>query len=424
VCPTPHNIASVKALDDLYSVHPTQAANLIRQLQYHAFLVEDHYLHFFFLGAPDFIMGPNANPAERNILGVIARFGTDITRQIIDVRKKCRDILRLIGGKAPHPEGGLPGGVARGIDEAERAVIRKTADETVDFALFALNLFKENVLENQKYVELIKGDDYHIDTYYMGTVDEQNRVNFYDGKLRVVDTKGKQFALFDPADYADHIAEWVEPWTFIKLNYLKQLGWNGLVDGEGTSLYRVGPLARLNAAEGMATPLAQKEYEDMFEILGGKPGHKTLAYHWARLIEALQAAEEMKMISDNPTLCSKDIRNMNMNLKRVGVGCVEAARGTLIHRYETDEDGLLTSVDLIVATQHNAAPICASVRKAAKAFVKGPDVQEGMLNMVEMSFRAYDPCLGCATHALNGPNGVEMNIRDHNKNLIKTSKLY
>jgi F420-non-reducing hydrogenase large subunit len=245
VCPTPHNMAATKALDDLYSVSPTPAAILVRQLHYNAFIVEDHFLHFFFLGAPDFIVGPQGDPAERNILGVIARFGLDISRQVIDIRKKCRDIIRLVGGKAPHPEGGLPGGVPRGIEESERAVIRKTADQAVDFALFALKLFKSKVLADKDNLDLIFSPEYNLNTYYMGQVDEQNRLSFYEGKLRIVDPKGKQFALFDANEYLEHIGEWVEPWTYIKLNHLKRIGWNGLNENAETSLYRVGPLARL-----------------------------------------------------------------------------------------------------------------------------------------------------------------------------------
>jgi F420-non-reducing hydrogenase large subunit len=242
----------------------------------------------------------------------------------------------------------------------------------------------------------------------------------YDGKIRVVDYKGKEFVIFDPAEYTEHLAEWVEPWTYIRLSYLKKIGWNGLKDGPGTSLYRVGPLARLNVAEGMATPLAQKESEFMFNALGGKPASNTLAYHWARLIEALQAAETMQRIANDPLLTSKDIRNMNLKLKKSGIGCVEAARGTLIHHYETDDRGMLTKANLIVATQHNAAPICLSVKKAAQEFVKGLNVKEGMLNMVEMAFRAYDPCLACATHSLPGDMRLEIKIRNVNREIINT----
>ncbi|HEX7363661.1 MAG TPA: Ni/Fe hydrogenase subunit alpha [Dehalococcoidia bacterium] len=420
VCPTPHNMASVKALDDLYSVEPTPTAKLIRNLHYNAFMVEDHLLHFFILSAPDFVLGPNANPAERNILGVVGKVGLEIGGKVIETRKRCREIIRYIGSKPPHPEGGLPGGVSRGVTEEDRKWMRDTADFTVEFCQFALELFKQTVLDNKTYLNLVLNDAYKLNTYYMGMVDDSNRVNFYEGKLRVVDPKGAEYALFDCHDYASHMGEWVEPWTYIRLTHLRKVGWNGLNDDAGTSLYRVGPLARLNVAESMYTPLAQKEYEAMFDILGGKPSHHTLAYHWARLIEALQAAEHMQRIVNDPLLTSKDIRNMNLKLGKVGIGCVEAARGTLIHHYEADDEGRTTKVNLIVATQHNAAPICLSVKKAAKAFVKGPEVKEGLLNMVEMAFRAYDPCLGCATHALPGKMPLTVNIREPNGNLIRT----
>ena len=420
VCPTPHNMASVKALDDLFGVEPTPTAKLIRGLHYNAFMVEDHLLHFFILAGPDFVLGPNANPAERNILGVVNKVGLEIGGKVIEVRKRCREIIRYIASKPPHPEGGLPGGVSRGITEEDRKWMRDTADFSVEFTQFALELFKQVVLDNKEYLNLVLNDAYKLNTYYMGLVDENKRVNFYEGKLRVVNPKGEEYALFDYHDYINHIGEWVEPWTYIRLTHLRKVGWNGLNDDKATSLYRVGPLARLNAAESMYTPLAQKEYEAMFDILGGKPSHHTLAYHWARLIEALQAAEHMQRIVNDPLLTSKDIRNMNLKLGKVGIGCVEAARGTLIHHYEADDEGKTTKVNLIVATQHNAAPICLSVKKAATEFIKGPDVKEGLLNMVEMAFRAYDPCLGCATHALPGNMPLTVNIRDQYGNLIRT----
>jgi len=420
VCPSPHNMASTKALDDLYSVEPTPTAKLIRQLHYNAFYVEDHYVHFFFLAAPDFVLGPDSDPALRNIVGVVKKVGMDIGGKVIDVRKRCREIIKLIASKPCHPEGGLPGGVPRGITEEERKWIKETADFSVEFARFALELFKQVVLDNKEYLKLVLSDAYKLNTYYMGLVDESKRVNFYEGKLRVINPSGNEYALFDYRDYISHIGEWVEPWTYIKLTHLKKIGWNGLNEGEGTSLYRVGPLARLNVADGMLTPLAQKEYESMFDTLGGKPSHHTLAFHWARLIEALQAAEHMQRIADDPLLTSKDIRNMDLKLKRRGIGCVEAARGTLIHHYETDDRGIITKVNLIVATQHNAAPICLSVKKAAQAFVKGPEVKEGLLNMVEMAFRAYDPCLACATHNLPGEMPLTVDIRDKQGNLIRS----
>jgi len=422
VCPSAHHMAATKALDDLYSVEPTPAARLIRELEFNAFYIEDHYIHFFFLAAPDFIVGPDADPKERNILGVIGKVGKEIAHKVIEVRKRNRDIIRHIFSKAPHPEGGLPGGVPRGFTEEDRKWVKETANFSLEFAQFAIQLFKDAVLSNKAYVDLILNDAYSLKTYYMALVDDLNRTTFYDGTVRVVDQKGKEYTKFHPRDYDKFIGEWVEPWTYIRLNHLKPLGWHGLKDGEGTSLYRVAPLARLNVGDSMLTPLAHKEAEILFDTLGGKPAHQTLATHWARLICALQAAENNVEIANNPLLTSKDIRNMNLKLRNKGVGCVEAPRGTLFHHYETDDNGILTRANLIVATQNNAAPICLSVKKAAKAFVKGPDVKEGFLNMVEMAFRAYDPCLSCATHSMPGTLPMTVNIHDHEGALIRQIK--
>ncbi len=419
VCPTPHNMASTKALDYIYGVAPTPAAKLIRQLQYNANFIEDHYIHFFFLAAPDFVVGPDANPAERNILGVISKVGLDIGKKVIEVRKKTREIIKLVASKPAHPEGGLPGGVSRGIKQEERKGIMETANMCVDFARFALQLFKDVVLKNKAYLDLILSDAYNLKTYYMGLVDENKKVNFYEGRLRVIDPNGKEVAFFHPNDYIDYIGEWVEPWTYIRLTHLRKLGWNGLIEGDNTSLYRVGPLGRFNVSEGMATPLAQEEYEEMINTLG-KPAHHTLAYHWARLIEALQAAEDLQRISVDPLLTSNDLRNMNFQFTGKGIGCVEACRGTLIHHYETDDHGLITKVNLIVATQNNAASMALSVKKAAQNFIKGGEVKEGLLNMAEMAFRAYDPCLGCATHTLPGKMPLIINIYDNKHNVVKT----
>ena len=419
VCPSAHHMAATKALDELYGVEPTPAARLIRELEYNAFYIEDHYVHFFFLAAPDFIVGPDADPKERNILGVIGKVGEEIGLKVIEVRKRNRDIIRHIFSKAPHPEGGLPGGVPKGITEQDHPWIKETADFSLEFAKFAIQLFKDAVLANKYYVDLIMNEAYKLKTYYMALVDDQNRSTFYDGKVRVVDPDGKEYAKFDGRDYEQYIGEWVEPWTYIRLTHLKPLGWHGLKEGEGTSLYRVAPLARLNVADAMSTPLAQKEAEFMFDVLGGKPAHHTLATHWARLICALQAAERNVIVANEPQLTSKDIRNMNFKLQKKGVGVVEAPRGTLFHHYETDDEGILTMVNLIVATQNNAAPICLSVKKAAQEFVRGPDVKEGFLNMVEMAFRAYDPCLSCATHSLPGTMPLTVKIRDCNGEVIR-----
>lgn len=420
VCPSAHHMAATKALDKVFGVEPTYTAKLIRQLEYNAFLVEDHYIHFFFLAAPDFVLGPDADPKERNILGLIDRLGKDIGQKVVDIRKRNRKIIQHLFSKPAHPEGGIPGGVPKGLTEEDRRWIRETVELTLEFARYAVGLFKDLVLKNKEYLDLIRSEAYTLKTCYMALVDEDDKVSFYDGRVKIIDPNGNTYALFDPSEYLEHIAEHVEPWSYVKFTYLKKKGWQGLKVGDETSLYRVGPLARINVAQGMATPLAQKEYEEMIDVLEGKPIHNTLAMHWARLICALQAAEQNQRIVNDPLLTSKDIRDMNLRLRREGVGCVEAPRGVLIHHYKTDENALLTMVNLIVATQHNAGPICASIRDAAKAFIKGGQVKEGLLNRVEMAFRAYDPCLACATHALPGRIPLRINIRDKDHHILHT----
>jgi F420-non-reducing hydrogenase large subunit len=253
----------------------------------------------------------------------------------------------------------------------------------------------------------------------MGTVDKNNKVNFYDGKVRVVTPNGEEFLKFEPKDYLNHIAEGVEEWTYVKFPYLKKVGWKGFVDGPENGAYRVGPLGRLNASDGMTTPLAQEEYEVMYKTLGGKPVHSTLAFHWARLIELLYATERTLELSKDPEITSKDIRNKPGEPKE-GVGIVEAARGTLIHHYVLDENALVKDVNLIVATTNNAPAINMSIRDAAKGLIHGDKVDQGVLNMVEMAFRAYDPCFGCATHYAIGQMPLTINIYDHAKKLLRT----
>jgi len=421
VCPVAHHFASTKALDAAFHVEPPPAAKKLRELMYSGYYIYDHILHFYFLGGPDFVVGPDAPPAERNILGVIQKVGVDIAKEVIKHRAYGQKMTAILGGKATHPTCGLPGGISKGLTEEERQDMEQMARASVDFAKFSLKLFDDVVLKNKTYVDLIVSSPYTLKTYYMGTVDQNNRVNFYDGKVRVVDQQNREFVKFAPSDYLDVIEERVEPWTYTKLTYLKTVGWKGLVDGATSGVYRVGPLGRLNASEGMATPLAQQEYERMYETLGGKPVHSTLAFHWARLIELLYAAERAVELSTDEEITSTDLRNA-VGPPGEGVGIVEAARGTLIHHYQLDDDALVKRVNLIVATTNNASAICMSIRDAAKGLIHGGVVNQGLLNRVEMAFRAYDPCWACATHLAIGQMPLEVRIYDHNKNLLKTMR--
>jgi F420-non-reducing hydrogenase large subunit len=419
VCPTAHHMASAKALDDLFKVEPPPAAKKIRELMYNAFQAEDHILHFYFLGGPDFVVGPQAPAGERNVLGVIAKAGLETGQKVIQMRKGMRNIMRIIGGKPVMPSCALPGGVSKGINEEERQRIIEAGEYAVEFCKLSLQIFDDIVLKNKDYVDLITGDVYSHRTYYMGMVDDNNRVNFYDGKIRVVGPDGKEFAKFRSQDYLDHIREHVEPWTYVRFSFLKKLGWKGFIDGEESGVFRVAPLARLNASEGMATPLAQEAYQRLFSVLGTKPVHSTLAFHWARLVEALYASERVLELARDPEITSPDIVNLPTQTPREGVGIVEAPRGTLIHHYQTDDKGILTKVNLIVATQNNSAAINMSVEKAAKALIKNGEVPDGILNMIEMAFRAYDPCHACATHSLPGGMPLEVKVYDAQGGLLK-----
>ena len=424
VCPTAHHMAGAKTLDDLYKVQPTPAGRAIRELVYHAFMFEDHALHFYFLGAPDFVVGPDAPKAQRNILGVIGKVGVEAGKKVIAARKAARDLISLAGGKVIHPVLGLPGGVAKALKAEDQARAKEVAEQTVEFAEFSLQLFNDVVLSNQQYVDLILSDAYTHRTYYMGLVDENNQVSFYDGQLRVVDPDGKEFLKFPGRDYLKHVAEHVEPWSYIKFCYLKDVGWKGFEEGPQSGVYAVAPLARLNAADGMPTPKAQAQYERFYETLGGKPVHQTLAMHWARLIEMLSAAETMQEVAARPELIDPDVRNIPTETPVEGIAVIEAPRGTLFHHYRTDERGVITAANLIVGTQNNAARIAMSVDKAAKGMIKNGHVDDGILNKVEMAFRAYDPCFGCATHSLSGQMPLEARILDPEGRIVQRLTQY
>ena len=413
VCPSAHHMASTKAVDAVFHVDPPPVAKKVRELYYCAHMCHSHIAHFYALAAPDFVLGPTSDPAQRNILGLIAKVGVDIGLQVIKTRSDAQYIQEVIGGKATHSVCGLPGGVSKAITEEERADFEDKAKSMVEFGKFSLKLFNDVVLSNKEYVDIILGDIYFMTSYYMGMVDANNKVNFYDGDIRVVDPEGKELVKFKVADYLDIIAEHTEPWTYLKFPFLKKIGWKGLVDGMDSGVYRVAPLARLNTADGMATPLAQAEYERMYSTLGGKPAHHTLANHWARLIELQYAAERLLELCQDNEITDPNVRTIPTATPTEGVGVVEAPRGTLYHHYQTDANGMVEKVNLIVATGNNNAAMCISIKKAAQGLIKaGKVVNEGILNMIEMAYRAYDPCIACATHSLPGQMPLEVVIYD------------
>jgi F420-non-reducing hydrogenase large subunit len=410
VCPEAHHVAAAKALDQVFGVEAPRAAHLLRELLYMAFVVTDHTTHFYALGGPDIIVGPDAPAAERNLLGVIAKLGLERGREILAARGRNHEILEWLGGRKVHPAAGVPGGWSTTLSEERRLRIVEFGKQNVAFAIQSIRLLQSLIEERAELAEMLRGETYTHRTYAMGTVDANNRLNFYDGTLRVITPDGREFSRFQARDYLAHIVERVEPWSYMKFPYLKAVGWRGFEEGAASGVYVAGPLARLNVSDSLATPLANQEFERYFDWFGKRrvdgrfqPVHNRMATHWARLIESLYASERMVELAQDPEITSDHIRNMPGQIAGFGVGQVEAPRGTLIHHYETDGRGILTRVNMIVGTTNNHAPMAMSIRRAAQAHIRaGRVVEDGMLNRIEMAFRLYDPCLSCATHSLPG----------------------
>ena len=406
VCPEAHHMAAAKALDDAFNVEPPETAKLLRELLYNAYMFYDHCLHLYYLGGIDVLLG-DVPKEERNVIGLIKKFGMEIGKEVVKHRRYAMEIVKMLGGREIHPVAAIPGGVSKGIGEDERKEIEEKAKSCIEFAKTSLSIFKE-VFESKRWNELLGLDS--LQTYYMGLVDKNNHVNYYDGDIRIVTPSGKEFAKIKAKDILNHIEEHVEEWTYVKFPYLKKVGWKGFVDGEKSGIYRVGPLARLNAADGMNTKEAMKEFEEF-----KKDGvvHETFAFYHARLIEMLNAAERMYDLARHNAITGTDIRAMP-NEPDEGIGVVEAARGVLIHHYKLNSHGIVEEANLIVATTNNNAAINMSVANAAKKVIKKGKVDDIILNKVESAFRCYDPCLACASHAL-GDTPLVVNIYRGNK---------
>ncbi|MEO0130463.1 MAG: Ni/Fe hydrogenase subunit alpha [candidate division WOR-3 bacterium] len=400
VCPVAHHFAATKALDSAYNCEVPIKAKKLRELMYCGYIIYDHILHFYFLGGPDFLVGKDAPKEKRNIIGVIEKYGEQVGMEVIKHRAYGQKITEVIGGKATHPVCGIPGGVTKGISEEERKEIEEMAKSCVQFSLFTLEIFKKNILEN--YQDLFFNKNFDLELYNMGLVDDDKCLNFYDGKVRVTAPDNSEYALFEPKEYLNYIGEYVYEWSFVKFPYLKNIGFKGLIPLKDNGLYRVGPLARLNVSESLKTKEAQKEFENFYKTYNKKPVNNIFAYHWARLIELLYASERaLELSSDKDIIGYEEIRNFDLKKPKDGVGIVEAARGTLIHHYFLNEEGMIEKVNLIVATTNNNGALNISLKIGALSVEEYLDKEdEKLLNQIEMFFRAYDPCLACASHNL------------------------
>ncbi len=410
ICPVSHHLSSAKACDRVVGVTPPRPAQLLRELMHMAQFIQSHSMHFFELAGPDLLLGFDADPAIRNVVGVV-QLNPDVALKAVRLRAFGQDIIRKLGGKRIHPNHSIPGGVNAPLSLKDRDEILSQVDDMTDVVKTAMAVAKGWYEKNTELVNNFAV----FPSGYMGMVDSQGGLQLYDGVLRLVDSAGKKLEEFNPENYLDYIGEHVEDWSYLKFPFYLKMGWP-----KGT--YRVGPLGRLNVADKINTPLANEEFKSFKALGGGKPVEGTLWYHYARLIEDLYAIERAKEILLDPDVLSTDLvtdyaglspgwsgHYFDLVLTGEGVGCLEAPRGTLFHHYKTDPNGMLTKVNLIVATGHNNWAMSNSVEMVAKAYVDGKKLTEGMLNRVEAAIRAYDPCLSCSTHAIGAmPMVIEM----------------
>jgi len=388
ICPVSHHLASVKACDQIIGVDPPRPAKLLRELMHMGQIIQSHAMHFFELAGPDLLLGFDSDPATRNVVGLY-QLDPKLAAQGIRLRQFGQQIIATLGERKVHPNFAVPGGVRGSLHVKDRDMMLTELPQMREFLAGGIAVCKSWM---NKHADDMKRFG-SFPTAYMGMVDPEGAVQLYDGQLRLVDANRKHVIDFPGRDYLSHISERVESWSYLKFPYYKALGWP-----KGT--YRVGPLGRLNAASRMATPLAQAEYEIFQKMCGGKTIEGTLFYHYARLIEAMYAAERATQILEDPEILSNDLYTSGRVTNREGVGVIEAPRGTLIHHYWADEDGKLEKVNLIVATGHNNYAMTRAVDEVAKTYIDPKNVTEGALNRVEAAIRAYDPCLSCSTHAV------------------------
>ena len=399
ICPVSHHLVSVKACDQIIGVEVPRPAQLLRELMHMGQTIQSHSMHFFELAGPDLLLGFDADPAIRNVAGLYAA-NPDLVAKAIKLRKFGQSLISTLGDRRIHPNFAVPGGVNKALDAEDRDAMLAEIDTMIGYVQEALTIIKDWADHNRALLEEFAS----FPSGYMGLVSPDNAVELYDGQLRHVDEHRRELHRFDGGEYLSYIAEHVESWSYLKFPYFRTGGFPG-----GT--YRVGPLGRLNAADKMATPLAQQEYEIYHQIRGGRVVEGTLYYHYARLVEDLYAVERARQILEDREVLSRDILCTGRVTNREGVGVLEAPRGTLFHHYWVDEDGQLEKVNLIVATGNNNYAMSRAVEEVAKRYVDGADIKEGALNRIEAAIRAYDPCLSCSTHAL-GQMPLELVILD------------
>jgi len=407
ICPVSHHLASVKAVDNVYGVKPTETATKLRQLMHHGQMVHSHVLHFYALAAPDLIVGPSADPMKRNLFGLIDAVGLELAGQVIKARSIGQQIIKATGAAKIPPYTAVPGGMAKPLTEEQRVELLEKAKWLVDFAETTVEV---GMPLFEQYADLVKTLGV-VESYHMGLVTKDGVHDVYDGKVRVMDPKGKIVFEFSANDYLEYIAEQPVTHSSLKDVYLKKVGYP-------QGMYRVNSLPRINVADRMATPRADELLQD-FRKAFGRPAQLTMLFHYARIIEIMESAEmAVKLLSDK-SITKTDIKAKIEKKPDEGIGVLEAPRGTLYHHYKTDERGIITMANIIVSTGQNHMAMNQGIQQAAKMLIKGGKIDQGLLNTVEMVIRAYDPCLSCATHSLPGQMPLIIDVKDFRGRSVK-----
>jgi NAD-reducing hydrogenase large subunit len=390
ICPVSHHLAAAKAMDYVIGAEKlTPTAEKVRRLMHYGQTFQSHALHFFHLCSPDILFGFDADPAIRNVVGVIQEHAA-LAVQGVMMRKYGQEVIKVTAGKKIHGTGAIPGGVNKNVSIEERDFLLKDIDQMVTWSQGALEIAKNYTVENLEMLAPFGS----FDSNHLSLIREDGAMDLYHGNLRCIDKDGNK--LIDQVNYQnylEHIVEEVRPWSYMKFPFMKAIGTE---DG----WYRVGPLARVNTCDFIDTPLAEAARKEFMAVTNGKPNNITMAYHWARMIETLHAAEKMRELLNDPDLQGTDLMTKG-EFRGEGVGLIEAPRGTLFHHYKVNENDEVTMCNLIVSTTHNNVAMNTAVTKVAEEYISGvPEVTEGLLNRVEVAIRAYDPCLSCATHAM------------------------
>jgi NAD-reducing hydrogenase large subunit len=389
ICPVSHHLVAAKATDMLVGASQlTPTAEKIRRLMHYGQTLQSHALHFFHLCSPDLLFGFDDEVSHRNIIGVIADH-PDLAKQGVLLRKYGQEVIRLTAGKRVHGTGAIPGGVNKSLDREEVGYLKQDIEQVLQWTQGAVELVKKVIREQY---------DYHMafarfEANCMSLVGDNGVFDIYHGGLRARDNQGE--TIFDHVDYTrynDYIKEGVKNWSYMKFPFIQS-------QGEDKGWYRVGPLARVNNCDTFSTPLAEAQRQEFMQAGGNKPVQSTLAYHWARMIELLHCAEAIRDLLEDPDIMGQDLR-IRGDISNLGIGVIEAPRGTLFHHYEIDEDSLVTKANLIVSTTHNNQAMNEAIREVASNYLDGNTLTEPLLNQIEVAIRAYDPCLSCATHAM------------------------